>query len=145
MFLDDMSVGMEITTEPVMIDREKMIAFSREYDPFPIHTDEEYAKKSRFGQIIAPGVMSFMAVWRGIAGSELIGNELVAGKSTKIEWSAPVFAGDVLTGKGRVTRIERRNPYNGIMELTLDVTNQKGEPVLVGVIESVIRYRTPQN
>ncbi len=142
MYLDDMSLGMEVTTSGVRIKRDKMLDFSREYDPFPIHLDDEYAKGTRFGKIIAPGVMSFMAVWREIAESDLIGDELIAGKSTRIEWSKPVFADDVLTGKGRVTRIERRNPYNGIMELTLDVYNQDGELVLVGVIESVIKYRT---
>ncbi|MBQ3065582.1 MAG: dehydratase, partial [Clostridia bacterium] len=40
-----------------------MIAFAQEYDPIPLHTDEEYAKASPFGGLIAPGVMSFMSVW----------------------------------------------------------------------------------
>ena len=143
MYLDDMSVGMELAVEPVRIDREKMIAFAMEYDPIPLHYDEEYAKTTRYGKVIAPGVMSFMAVWAKETESDLFGDELVAGKSTKIEWFRPVFAEDVLTGKAKITRIQRRNPYNGIAELTTEVYNQNGELVLTNVTESVVRYRDP--
>lgn len=141
MYLDDIKLNMEIRTEPVRIDRDKMIAFAMDYDPIPLHYDEEYAKTTRYGKVIAPGVMSFMAVWAKVTESDLFGNELVAGKSTKIEWFKPVYADDVLTGKGWISRIERRNPYNGIAELTLEVYNQNGELVLTNVTESVVKYR----
>ena len=38
------------------------MAFARDYDNIPLHTDEEYAKTTPFGKLIAPGVMSFMLV-----------------------------------------------------------------------------------
>ena len=145
MYLDDISLDYEFTTEPVTIDRDKMIAFAKEYDPIPLHYDEEYAKTTRYGRIIAPGVMSFMAVWAKVVECDLFGDELVAGKSTKIEWLAPVYAGDVLTGKCRVSRIERRNPYNGIAETTLEVYNQDGLLVLTNITESIVRYREQEN
>ncbi len=141
MYLDDMSVGLTITTEPVTIDREKMIAFSKEYDPFRLHFDEEFAAKSRYGKLIAPGVMTFMAVWAKVIESGLFGEEQIAGKSTHIEWEKPVFPGDTLTGKGVITRIERRNPYNGIAEMTVEVYNQHGELVLTNVTDSILKYR----
>lgn len=143
MYLDDQKVGMEIITESVRIEQEKMIAFSKEYDPLPVHYDEEYAKNTRFGKMIAPGVMSFMSVWAKVVESGFLGDHVIAGKSTKIEWFKPVFVDDVLTGKGKITRIERRNPYNGISELTLEVFNQNGELVLTNVTESVVEYRNP--
>lgn len=37
-----------------------MLDFARLYDYIPIHTDEEYAKQTVFGALIAPGVMPFM-------------------------------------------------------------------------------------
>ncbi|MBP3704158.1 MAG: hypothetical protein J6I98_01375 [Clostridia bacterium] len=74
--------------------------------------------------------------------NDIFGEELIAGKSTKIEWFKPVFAGDVLTGKARVTNITRRNAYNGIAEITIDVVNQNGELVLSDVTECVAKYRT---
>jgi len=141
MYLDDMKVGTEIEIAPAYIDKQKMIDFAVDYDPIPLHTDEEYAKTTRYGQLIAPGVMSFMAVWAKFVENDYFGDELIAGKSTKIEWFKPVFAGDTLTGKGRISAITRRNPYNGIAETTIDVYNQNGELVLTNITESVVKYR----
>jgi len=141
MFFDEINVGDEFTTDGVVIDNEKMIAFAKEYDPFPLHYDEEYAKKTRYGRVIAPGVMSFMAVWAKIAEKDIFGDALIAGKSTKIEWHKPVFAGDVLTGRCMMTRLERRNAYNGIVEQTVYVHNQDGDLVLTNVTESIVKIK----
>lgn len=141
MYLDDFALNMEFPLPPVEIKKERMIEFAKMYDPFPLHYDEDYAKNTRFGQLIAPGVMSFMAVWAEFMASGILGQELIAGKSTHIEWFKPVYAGDVLTGTARVTGISRRNAYNGIAEITIDVRNQHGELVLTDVTESVVKYR----
>ena len=42
---------------PAVIEKEKMIAFARDYDPIPLHTGEKYAKTAPFGRLIAPGVI----------------------------------------------------------------------------------------
>jgi len=141
MYLDDVTIGTEIDLPGVVIDKQRMMDFARLYDPIPLHLDEEYAKSTRFGKLIAPGVMSFMAVWAKYCENDLFGDELIAGKSTKIEWFLPVYADDVLTGKVRITNITRRNAYNGIAELTIDVYNQHGEKVLSDITESVVKYR----
>lgn len=141
MYLDDFYIDMTIDIPPVTIDKEEMIAFSKRYDPFPVHCDEDYAKTTRFGRLIAPGVMSFMTVWAKFVENDLFGDELIAGKSTKIEWFKPVFAGDVLTGTVRVSNIVERNAYNGIVETVMDVRNQDGELVLSNVTETVVKRR----
>ena len=141
MYLDDLYVGMEMEIPEVTIDREKMMDFARLYDPLPLHLDEGYAKTTRFGGMIAPGVMSFMSVWAEFVKMRIFADELIAGKSTKIEWFLPVYPGDRLHGQLTISRIERRNTHNGIAETTLMVYNQKDEPVLSNVTESVVRYR----
>jgi len=141
MYLDDLKEGMEFEIPEVCIDKERMMEFARLYDPIPLHTDEEYAKQTRFGRLIAPGVMTFMSVWAEFVKLGVFGEQLIAGMSTKIEWFAPVYAGDVLHSVARMTRIERRNAFNGIAEVTVDVFNQKGVKVLSDVTESVVRYR----
>ena len=141
MYFEDMALGMQVKLEPAVIKKEKMLAFARDYDNIPLHTDEEYAKTTRFGKLIAPGVMSFMAVWAKFMENDIFGDELIAGKSTKIEWFKPVFAEDVLKGKARIGSITRRNAYNGIAEVIIDVYNQHGELVLTDVTESVVKYR----
>ena len=141
MYFDDIEIGMSVSIAPAVIEREKMLSFARTYDNIPLHTDEEYAKHTHFGKLIAPGVMSFMSVWAKYLENDFFGEELLAGKSTKIEWIKPVFANDVLTGKATVTNAERRNPKNGLVEVTIEAYNQNGEMVLRDVTEAVVKCR----
>ena len=141
MYFNDLSLGMTTDIAPVTIDKDKMLAFAREYDDVPLHTDEEYAKTTHFGQLIAPGVMSFMAVWANYLKVDFFGDELLAGKSTKMEWFKPVFAGDVLTGKATITNLVPRNEKNGLAEVTIEAVNQNGDLVLTGITEAIVKCR----
>ena len=141
MFFEDVEIGMSVELAPAVIEREKMLDFARTYDNIPLHTDEEYAKKTPFGGIIAPGVMSFMSVWAKYLEVSFFEDELLAGKSTKIEWIKPVYADDVLTGRVTITRAERRNARNGLVEVFLEAHNQHGELVLTNVTEMIVRCR----
>ncbi len=51
MFFEDISLGTVIEIAPAVIEKEKMVAFAKEYDNVPLHTDEEYAKKTPFGKL----------------------------------------------------------------------------------------------
>ena len=132
---------MSVDIPSAIIEKEKMLDFARNYDNIPLHTDEEYAKTTPFGQLIAPGVMSFMSVWVRYLEVDFFGEELLAGKSTKIEWLKPVFAGDVLTGKATITRLTPRNEKNGIVEVTIEAYNQNGVLVLTDVTEAVVKIK----
>lgn len=141
MYFDDFKLNETIDIKPVIIDKGEMMDFAKRYDNIPLHTDEEYAKNTYFGRIIAPGVMSFMAVWANYLEIDLAGEELIAGKSTKIEWFKPVFAEDVLTAKAVITALTERNEKNGIVELTFYVKNQNDELVLTDVTEMIVKKR----
>jgi len=141
MYFDELKLGMTVDTAPTVIEKEKMMAFARDYDNIPLHTDEEYAKTTPFGKLIAPGVMSFMPVWAKYLEVDFFGEELLAGKSTKIEWLKPVFADDVLSGKATITKLVKRNPRNGLVEVTIEAYNQKGELVLTDVTEAIVKCR----
>ena len=141
MYFEELTVGMTVDIPPVVIEREKMMEFARTYDNIPLHTDEEYARKTRFGGLIAPGVMTFMSVWAEYLKVDLYGRELVAGKSTHIEWLAPVYPGDRLTSRATVSALERRGTKTGLVTLTVEVWNAEGREVLRNVTESVVRCR----
>lgn len=141
MYFEEFILGSKTQIEPAVIDKNDMVAFAERYDNIPLHTDEEYAKTTIFGQLIAPGVMSFMSVWAKYLEIDLAGKELLAGKSTKIEWHKPVFANDVLTSTCTVSKLEKRNPKNGLVELTFEVFNQKGELVLTDTTEMIVKCK----
>lgn len=141
MFFDDIKLGMSVDIAPATIEKEKMLDFARLYDNIPLHVDEEYAKTTPFGRLIAPGVMSFMTVWANYLKVDFFGEELLAGKSTKIEWYKPVFAEDVLTSNATVTKLYDRNQKNGVVEVTIKAYNQEGTLVLTNVTEAIVKKR----
>lgn len=141
MYLEDIQINSEVTVENIVIEKEEMIEFAKRYNPVKIHTDAEFAKSTRFGELIAPGMLSFLSVWAQYVSLDFAGDDLVAGKSTAIEWMKPVFAGDVLRGVARVTGLSFRNEHNGVMSVTIDVFNQKDEKVLTSVVESIVKRR----
>lgn len=145
MYFDDLKLGMSVDTAPALINKDKMVEFAKDYDNIPLHTNEEYAKTTPFGKLIAPGVMSFMCVWAKYLEVDFFGEELLAGRSTKIEWLKPVFADDVLTGKAEITNLVKRNEKNGLVEVTMHIYNQNGELVMTDVTEAVVKCNLYKN
>lgn len=141
MYFDDLKLGMSVEIASAVIEKQKMMEFAYAYDNIPLHTDEEYAKASPFGRLIAPGVMSFMSVWARYLEVDFLGKELLAGKSTKMEWHKPVYAEDVLRGRAEITNLVKRNARNGLVEVTIEAYNQKGEHVLSDVTEAIVKCR----
>ena len=141
MYFEEFVLGSITNIEPVIINKEDMLSFANKYDPIPLHTDEVYAQSTIFGNLIAPGVMSFMSVWAKYLETDLAGDELLAGKSTKIEWFKPVFADDILTSTCTVSKLTKRNEKNGIVELTFEALNQNGELVLTDVTEMIVKCK----
>ena len=143
MYFDDLKLGMSVEIAPAVIEKQKMLDFAYTYDNIPLHTDEDYAKASPFGQLIAPGVMSFMAVWSKYLEVSFFSDSLLAGKSTKIEWLKPVYAEDVLTGRVVITNLVKRSEKNGLVEVTVEAYNQSGELVLTNVTEAIVKCKMP--
>ena len=142
MYFEELKLGMSLQIAPATIEKEKMLAFAHTYDHIPLHTDEAYAKASPFGALIAPGVMSFMSVWAKYLEQDFFGKELLAGKSTKIEWVKPVYADDVLTGTATITNLMQRNAKNGLVEVSISAYNQNGDLVLTNVTEAIVKCKT---
>ena len=142
MYFDELKIGMTAEIAPAVFEKQKMLDFAQSYDNIPLHTDEEYAKASPFGGLIAPGVMSFMSVWAKYLEVDFFGKALLAGKSTRIEWHKPVYADDVLQGKAVITNLTRRSSRNGIVEITIEAYNQNNVHVLSNVTEAIVKCRT---
>ncbi|MGI6152936.1 MAG: MaoC/PaaZ C-terminal domain-containing protein [Christensenellaceae bacterium] len=141
MCFDDFKIGDTYKLKPVVITEEQISSFAKQYDPLPHHMDEAFASQTKFGGIIAPGVMSFMAVWAEFVKLSVWTDHLVAGKSTKIEWLSPVYAGDTLSGEVEVTGLEKNNPHTGTVTITVHIYNQDRVYVIRDITEAVVRTR----
>ena len=61
MYFEDFHIGQEFVIPSFTVDKSRMMKFAKTYDPMPAHMDSEHAKTTKFGDIIAPGIMSFMS------------------------------------------------------------------------------------
>lgn len=113
---------------------EDMLAFAREYDPQVFHVDEEGAKKTPFGGIVASGWMTLAIMARlGVDGLMAGVAGLGSPGIDSARWLQPVRAGDVLRGSGRVvrTKASERDPRRGTVWFEIElVRDADEEPVL---------------
>ncbi|WP_089176093.1 MaoC family dehydratase [Bosea sp. AS-1] len=123
-----------------------LLAFSEiTGDHDPIHVDEAYAARSRFGRRIAHGALvmgllsttasmiSRRAVERGAKGvSVSLGYD-------RIRFLKPVFIDDTLTASYEIESIDAEK---GRSLSKVEVVNQHGEPCLVGT--HVMRWLPPE-
>lgn len=115
------------------IEAEEIVAFARQYDPQPFHTDPEAARQTPVGELIASGWQT-CAIFMGLFAEHLSRNyaSLGAPGIDKCRWLAPVRPGDTLTGRQHVlsTRRSESRPY-GIVKGRSELVNQHGTQVLL--------------
>ncbi len=102
-------------------------------DTNPLHVDAEFARKSRFGQRIAQGILIAGLISTAI-GTRLPGVGAVY-LGQNLRFLRPTFIGDTITATITVKTIREDKPV-----LTLDTvcTNQRGEQVITG--EATVLY-----
>jgi len=130
MYFDEFDVGFKVELPSIMIEKEKMIAFAKEYDRIPLHTNEEYAKTTRFKALIASGFYSALVVYGEFTKDHIWQGGHIVGNLAKLEFLKPVFAGDTLRGVMTITSKKQINNEKGVMEETIEIYNQDNMLVL---------------
>jgi acyl dehydratase len=100
-------------------------------NPQPMHLDEEFAKKSQFGQRTVNGILT-LATMLGITVPELtLRTTIAAAALEKVEFPTPVFHGDTIRVQSRVLsrRESRSRPDAGIVQFEHEAYNQRNETV----------------
>ena len=118
---DKFSTSKQITDEIVR----KFAELSGDYNP--IHLDEEFAAKTRFGRRIAHGMISG-ALISAVLGYEFKERKIVYLSQT-LKFTAPVFLDDTVTATATVTNIREDKSF---VKLETVCTNQNGETVVKG-------------
>lgn len=110
-------------------------------DAHPIHYDDEYARRHRFGRRLAHGLLltSLTAVGASTL-APLIEASIVAFVEQRTRFLAPAFIGDTLTPEHEVVGLDTRRTA-GLLTLGVTLTNQRGERVLEGEHRYLIAYR----
>ena len=110
-------------------------------DAHPIHYDEEYARRHRFGRRVAHGLLltSLTAVGASTL-APLIEASIVAFVEQRTRLLAPAFIGDTLTPEHEVVGLDPKRSV-GLLTLRVTLVNQRAEQVLEGEHRYLIAYR----
>jgi acyl dehydratase len=134
LYLEDLTPGKTVIAGPVTVSEQEAIAFARQFDPQPFHTDPQAAKDSFFGGLAVSGWHTAALSMKMLAESALarIANGLIGIEVRKLRWPRPTRPGDTLTLTVEVleTRPSNSRPGFGTAQLRWITRNQDGEPVM---------------
>jgi acyl dehydratase len=110
-------------------------------DAHPLHYDDEYAKRTRFGRRVAHGLLltSMTAVGASTL-SPLIEGSIVAFVEQTTRFLGPAFIGDSIKPEHEIIALDRKRSA-GLLTLRVTLTNQRGEMILEGQHKYLIAYR----
>ena len=141
---EDFPVGHFGTFGPRHVTRDEIIAFASEFDPQPMHLDEEAARRSMLGGLSGSGwhlcsIMMRMMFDGYIGRTASLGSPGV----DEVRWLAPLRPGDDLMLDVDVTesRVSRSRPEMGIVTFTMRVRNASGQVLLEATAPIIVACR----
>ena len=124
-WFDELAEGESFASSVTITEAHLMIGAGYVADFNPLHVDEEFARKSRFGGRILHGMLTG-ALMGGPVGMHFHGTA-IAYLEHNARFLAPVRPGDTLTIAWTIERLVPKPAHGGgIAELAGTATNQKG-------------------
>jgi acyl dehydratase len=130
---DDLSVGQEFRFGAMSMPLEEVLDFARRWDPQPFHLDEERAKESPYGGLIASGIHTLAAAFGHLIRSGFAEKVSMGGPGLEVRWLLPVRPGDEIDLAGRVEELapSRSRPDRGTVKFRYTGTRvADGKPVI---------------
>ena len=149
LFLEDFAVGQVFgSARPVRVDKDEIIAFAKKYDPQFFHLDEEAARSSIFGGLVASGWLTAALTMRLLTEREAkpAGGSIGLGFD-ELRWPIPVRPGDELRIESEIldVRPSKSRPDRGVVKMRTRTFNQHGQVVQEIVNIALVPRRRPEN
>jgi acyl dehydratase len=141
---EDFKPGHFGTFGPRRVTREEILAFAAEFDPQPMHLDEEAANASMLKGLAGSGWHLCSIVMRMMFDG-FIGRTVSLGSPgvNELRWLAPLRPGDDLTIDVEVTeaRVSRSRPETGLVMFMVVVRNAAGLALCELVTPIIVQRR----
>jgi acyl dehydratase len=148
LYLEDLAVGQAFSSGRLFVNKEQIKAFAKEFDPQPYHLDEEAARKSVFGQLVASGWHTAALTMRLLVEGEFrpAGGILGVGFDA-LSWPRPVRPGDELHTRSEVLEVRpsKSRPDRGLVRVRTTTLNQDGEAVQIYTANLLVPRRPVRN
>jgi acyl dehydratase len=108
-------------------------------DWHPLHTDAEYAARSRFGERISHGMLT-LAATTGLMTLSADAVQAFYGMD-KVRFLRPVRFGDTIRAKTEIAAKVASPDGGGRVDVDVTVVNQRDEPVMAATMKFVVSSR----
>jgi acyl dehydratase len=144
-YFEDIIDGERLDCRPVTMTRDDIVAFARAFDPQPFHTDEDLARASVFGGLVASSLHVLSACTRVVVEAQGDVAILSGVGMDEVRMFNPVRPGDRLHVDAWWTdlRRSRSRPDQGLAAIKCRVTNQSGDLILTYGYRYLLACRPP--
>lgn len=143
LYFEDFKPGAVIQHGPRLVTREEIVAFAAEFDPQPMHLDEEAARSSMLGGLAASGWHTCCLMMRMAAdGFVLNSSSMGAPGVDAVRWLKPLRPDTRITLRTTIldTRVSNSRPEMGFVKVRMEVLDDKST-VLMELTTSMIMGR----
>ncbi|MCK5890291.1 MaoC/PaaZ C-terminal domain-containing protein [Aeromicrobium sp.] len=143
MYWDDFEVGMRFSTDVHAVTRDEVAQFAAlTLDDNPLHTDPDFARSTRFGEVVAHGLLGTSLAVGLFAQTRLVTGTALALLEVRSRFLIPVLAGDVLRAEVEVTQLKpTKRLTEGVLWRRIDVLNQRDDVVQEVEMVALVRRR----
>jgi len=133
LYFEELEVGREFNHEirRTVTEADNLLFTTMTHNPQPLHLDAEFARQSHYGQILVNSYFT-LALAVGISvGETTVGTTIGNLGMERVEFPNPVFIGDTLRVRTRITdrRESNSKPDRGIVWFEHVALNQRDEIV----------------
>ncbi|MBZ9858975.1 MaoC family dehydratase [Mesorhizobium sp. CA12] len=129
---EDFAEGASLDLGSKDVSAAEIIEFASEFDPQPMHLDEEAGKATILGGLSASGWHTCAMFMRMLCDAFLLDSTSQGSPGIEhVKWKKPVLAGDRLTGTLTILskRQSKSRPQLGLITMRSELVNQRGESV----------------
>lgn len=144
LYYEDLELGKQYVSDEITVSAEEIIAFASQFDPQPFHTDEQAARESVFGELVASGWHTAAVTMRLRVTSQFtIAGGWVGLGVEYLKWPKPVRPGDTLQAHMEVVekRESKSNPKRGVIRVKTSTLNQHEELVFETISVQIVERR----
>ena len=144
---EDFEPGMEIAFGTYEVTADEIRSFAEQFDPQPMHLDEDAAKAGVLGALSASGWHTASICMRLMCDGFILRSTSQGAPGVDyLNWKRPVLAGDTLSGKAIILSKRRSasRPTLGFVQVKSEFTNQHGELVCEMENAGIMGIRDPE-
>jgi len=123
----DIQVGQTATRSLTLTQKHVDMYAEMTGDHNPLHFDENFAKRTKFGGLIVQGGLT-TGILNALVAMDMPGPGTVF-LSHDFKFTGPVYIGDTITAVAEVLKVHPEKP---VTHLQIEITRQTGESVLEG-------------